>query len=776
MNIQSASVRQNQKDVSGGGVHIEEPTGYAPSHWAAAEIETAMPLQSESSQFHISKRSRYADMDTRNTGFGKRRAKLFSRIGSEARWILLSTIPIVIAIMSFLGFLWSGRHSNNPWHSIMVNQWIIRSVTISALCLRITTDLQAGVAAAMLASMSLETPFIRLYDAAQVSTIRTGNGRPHNLLIPFFSSMHLKSRARGVVFVIAALLLALTTALLQFTSTVLLSDIRLGSLPGFPLKGPLAYDFVYRYSQEVAEASRSITVGGWSKYSLFYTIPLHAAYTGWQMYPSYQAFGEFSKPLPSTPEGVDDTGILLRAFLPFGDAKSRQTIRNYTGKAMVLDSRVSCQKPAFSNLTFGMHSDSTPHYGWLSGFIGPSTTNVSGLWAPVERSVFGCGITSFDDITAICQLRHYATEGFGGGLLSQFNNLTSPEFFQSIWLNSTFNVPSWYIRPWGGMSYLVIQSKYHMGPRGSTYFDDVPMNREVEPDQKSPWVNLWYKDDELNMGNISLSLCYATLDSATLDVELYSSQSRTEPTLRWDSSRNFYTTPDVHNQMGELQNSSAESRGILNMRPKASWVPSPEDVRSATPFAAGVNYLRTANGSWLMSPLLNATGFWQFQRLPSSLRVVDITVSSLFHQSLNNTGSVARALSTVLTTVSSTSYFQEMPQFETTTNATQVFFNDFFYPQSWRGYVSVLVVVILHVSLVGATVVIFSKRSRYTLLGNYWQGIAQMFSSDFNNLLVDSSMAVDKEVKKRLKAEGRYDQLCCVEPADDDGRVSIVAR
>lgn len=41
------------------------------------------------------------------------------------------------------------------------------------------------------------------------------------------------------------------------------------------------------------------------------------------------------------PDHVDDTGQGFRAFLPFQDAQSRETISRYSGKAMVLDARVS---------------------------------------------------------------------------------------------------------------------------------------------------------------------------------------------------------------------------------------------------------------------------------------------------------------------------------------------------------------------------------------------------------------------------------------------------
>lgn len=46
---------------------------------------------------------------------------------------------------------------------------------------------------------------------------------------------------------------------------------------------------------------------------------------------------------------ADDIGVLLRAFLPSTAASHREAIRNYSGNAVVLDTRVSCHRPSFSN-------------------------------------------------------------------------------------------------------------------------------------------------------------------------------------------------------------------------------------------------------------------------------------------------------------------------------------------------------------------------------------------------------------------------------------------
>lgn len=64
----------------------------------------------------------------------------------------------------------------------MITGWATRAVSISTLVLRSAIDLQAGVAAAMLAALVLESSTVRLRDAARLSSMRAGSPQPRALL------------------------------------------------------------------------------------------------------------------------------------------------------------------------------------------------------------------------------------------------------------------------------------------------------------------------------------------------------------------------------------------------------------------------------------------------------------------------------------------------------------------------------------------------------------------------------------------------------------------
>jgi len=77
-------------------------------------------------------------------------------MGRSALVTLLVTVILILAAISFLTFLWYSNFNNHIWHLIMVRGWATRAISITALVLRTSVDLQACIAAAMLAALKLE--------------------------------------------------------------------------------------------------------------------------------------------------------------------------------------------------------------------------------------------------------------------------------------------------------------------------------------------------------------------------------------------------------------------------------------------------------------------------------------------------------------------------------------------------------------------------------------------------------------------------------------------
>jgi len=157
--------------------------------------------------------------------------------------------------------------------------------------------------------------------------------------------------------------------------------------------------------------------------------------------------------------------------------------------------------------------------------------------------------------------------------------------------------------------------------------------------------------------------------------------------------------------------------------------------------------------------------------------VLDESLAALFIQSLAVTnGSVATALSTMITTLTQMAYYDQMPLFETSTNIIQVSFRAVVFPQSVRGLITVILIIAVHFILVLMIAVRFAKCSRYTTLGDHWQAVSQVLSPEIQGLVQNSSTSTDKQVRRHLKAEGKERVWVVVEPLEETNRLAIVCR
>ena len=291
-----------------------------------------------------------------------------------------------------------------------------------------------------------------------------------------------------------------------------------------------------------------------------------------------------------------------------------------------------------------------------------------------------------------------------------------------------------------------------------------------------------------NTSNWKVSLCYSAWSTADVDVDMSSNVNRSEPILHWKHDQGYYTTPDVHTQMGEGGNNEAsvKARGILQLGEKDSWIP---DVQNAVPnvikpfvqeFAdlnedARLMEMRPYHCSpcsALLAPYNNSALVNGFDR--NRMFLVDYTLTDLFHQAMSS-GSTARAISSLITTLSSMAYYDQMPQFQRESKTSQIFFTTVLFPQAHMGFWLVTVALAAHITLVALIAIGFILYSRHTLLGNHWQSIAQLQGPETDDLLARTRMATDSDVKRALQTAGYEDVRVGVRALTDERGVGLIA-
>ncbi|KAL8787041.1 MAG: hypothetical protein Q9195_007946 [Heterodermia aff. obscurata] len=569
---------------------------------------------------------------------------LYDRFGWLATTILIVTTVLILGAIGFLWFLWISDQRNKTWHGIAVRNWITRAVTLTSVVVRTSVSLQATTGTSMLAGLALENTQVLILHLASVSMMRTANAGPYMLLLLMFKAF-LKNprRWRQILLPILILLLALVSLLSEFTSTTLLSDLKQGTTPGHSSSSTTATNFVYDTNGSIPFVSRGTV---WTKKP-----------------PFYPAFAEYRQALVDVPADTIDTGLSLRAFLPIQTQEQRLMLRNFSGRATVVDSRVRCVRPQLT-MEKG-HYAAEPVLG-LSGQI---------TVAPGQSTNFSC----------VLPFPNPGLDGtvpnewqLGVTYLGQFPN-ASVAPMQSVVRQASSNVSY-------GMVFLVVNVTAGSSPDwlrllgvdASEFglFGGTGAQPKSYRGRKN-WADLLFTANESLV--MSASLCYASYDSAVLEITASGGSNRTEPFATYDSQSQSYDYSSIRRQLGQtpygLQSLKPEDRGVLSIMKRNSWQPGPNDYADSGWLldavelkldgdpADTVDYLQASAVSNNMTAYLynavNPTSEWQgLVRLSP-----DPSVTGLFQQILTNGGDVAFALQSLLTVFTGMTYYDQLQQF-----------------------------------------------------------------------------------------------------------------
>lgn len=159
------------------------------------------------------------------------------RLSIKTLYMLAGTTVLLGGLCGLLAYLWFGSNRSRAWKRVMVSGWATRSVAIIALVVRTTVDMQAAIGFAIIASLLLKSKAgVGFRHLAAISPIRAGTTSLWTLTRCAYqdfwwsSAAHRRSNYRSCL---VAGFLIITRSILQFSSTILLSDIRLGSMVGY---------------------------------------------------------------------------------------------------------------------------------------------------------------------------------------------------------------------------------------------------------------------------------------------------------------------------------------------------------------------------------------------------------------------------------------------------------------------------------------------------------------------------------------------------------------
>ncbi|KAI1128313.1 hypothetical protein F5Y10DRAFT_292096 [Nemania abortiva] len=332
---------------------------------------------------------------------------MYHSLGLANAVIIIGGTVVSFTALTFLIFLWAGRGKNpegqlssHAWRSIMLSGRFIQLITVSTLVLRVSLSSQTAICTSCVAALILERKSIPLSQSAPLSVLRSVKSGPHVLIDHLFRKQGFSRLLYPEV--ILLLIVALGTIAIQFSSTILLSDLHEHSLVEF--------------SKEV----QSNLTQGYNDQSLFiaWSMPLG----------DIPLFGEISSGYAATPnsQGLSDTGVKRHVMLPF--TKERTTIRNYEGPAMAMSSRAMCIPPETSGeIGATVLPDGHGPYGYMTGRITVEST--------LERAGLGSQqICNFTQCLSEIPFRCSVPSLFGGEIATAYcTPITNSQPVTSDW-------------------------------------------------------------------------------------------------------------------------------------------------------------------------------------------------------------------------------------------------------------------------------------------------------------------------------------------------------
>ncbi|KAF3917528.1 hypothetical protein AA313_de0200414 [Arthrobotrys entomopaga] len=737
---------------------------------------------------------------------------LSNRIGLLSGFLLAAGAVFSIACMGWFAFLWWGTVENPTWHSIVINDWAVRAISFPSSAFRMAIAIQAGACLSMLAAIAVEKSFVPLPNLASISIMRATAPSTTDGILKFIYPLIRAPGARplGVLSIaVLAILILLTSSILSFTSTILLSDMTIQPIPASNTSSIIQLDNFWQSVQEGASYTTGFAPSSFVDRQNLY----------WQSFPpsTFANFAEASEDPESIP-GLIDTGPTIRAFLPFASSEDRSRISSYEGRAVVWDARVVCQAPRVSNLR--LHTNGS-YILAISGQVEP-TISAAIIQDPEPKATnFFCALPylALQDWTRplICQLSNTDVTDYG------FN----PPINYGGGLKSQFGLPS--RRKRIGGAYLVLNRTVLSVPDETAYLNEtsgwvriqrIPQNLAVSPGPNSP------------NGTILGTLCYTPLDAVDRNVTI----SRLQPVAEsaFSTYRRYdQTDPRSLSNIGRYifddilpklipgtPRKTSEERGVFSLQSlNSSWaMPETNAISSDGPwdnpssnvtYPGGLNFL--INELFLKSSYPSDTySYGNFTLLPDdyNFRTQQATfntepyavIGKTWHADLYTAvkdhpqGNSALALQALLTAIASITYYDMAQKLERLDLINYNTFRNVSSPGGPYGtrrggtyavlqgglfatYVSgqipvgyVLVAVVLGVQLILVTVIftLFIRETTFTRIGDPWQAVAQVATKDVAAMetILDIGKQVDTRrnaVEKELENLGQHGMRVGVE-------------
>jgi hypothetical protein len=660
--------------------------------------------------------------------------------------LFLGTIAILIAL-AFLFFIWgAATHARHRafsllWYDIVDQRWATRVVTLCSVLIRVATAAQLGIFAAILAALILEHVGVATENLPLVSMIRCLNSGPHSLALSIYDSIFSRALFPYSLLIVLAIMNAFA---LQFTSTILLTDFDSENIVLESMSGDIAFGL----NRNVSSTNQDFP-------NQFGGIDY------WKTTPYlYRRFAEYSEN-GSQGNNYVDTGKTVRGFPPQRSDIDRGILREYNGPMTVVDARVVCVKPTVSKLTVGggFYASVNGTFDWKDTHPDLiSATALEGIGIQVNCSI------PFSDYylvrsywsTSLCSVGTGVAR-LAGGITSDNDDPDLPDGHTGahLLLNVTGSSEDWNA--------------------------SLPLGTELQTQSEGPsWTRYAH-----NNVSIDFSLCFFNPNPRSYSVTATSETDAPDGALIYNGTSISYNTTNLRVMYGATRKPLTPAKRFqLQLKPKANW----NDSRVESVYKVAteefiwdtvgrVSYEQIyANVNYTESdPYIGVGSTSMFSDSAPPEYSIHRSHAVIFQDILQDTGNPALALQTLFTTLLQMAYYDFLFEYDTQAPAKYKLSGYLEIPCRWSALGVILGLLGLHFVLTFTAVRMFLKQTEMSLLGNSWQAVSQVVSTDTAAVLHNGATATDREVRGTMKQNGSSAGRIRIAKSLTDGRTEATA-
>ncbi|KAI1391859.1 uncharacterized protein F4822DRAFT_107362 [Hypoxylon trugodes] len=665
-----------------------------------------------------------------------------------------------LGVLSFLGIIWfghgdasDGSQANRAWRYIAIRGWMTQAITLSAVLLRFIISIQTTICTSMIAALLLEKDGVRRSLAAWFSVTRSMNSGPRRLLGLIISSKNRTALRRVETWLV--MIMVIITLALQFSSTILLSDMGKLEIISDTYNNKVHSIFESRdnKNEDIRETSGQFLI----------------------VQPIFPTFGEARSPLGAKPEsnGLSDTGLMQRAFLPISEASDRTSIREFEGNVIVLNSQVACMRPKITAEYSSYSVLNGNSNGAIRGQLDYDLTFRSAQVKP--KSLCGtqnCSRIPFSCWTAGAKFGWQSKSCLIDGLTTQFTKGTV--------------APEWNLSdgPWSPNSSVQLISTTNMQIR------DWNKIRKWKPlPQANPYQE-WNSHEILPGKFVNITLCFSAFKLERHYVNLTASGTLKEPPLIIPVGSSNYSSAGVQSLLGvSIPPGSHKDRGILNMEilgaPNDGPPSSP--ANSVSDFGA---FGKLTLGESTTTSFMILLAFQFGEGLPRNTTitmcrfcggttnlVLNDKLSALMSDIIQQTGRAANAMLSLISTTWANLYYTYVDSMAILQHARMSRIMKVQAPGSCKkgcpGFITVATLLGIHLLYVTIITTLYFRQVRYSRQANIWHAISQLVSGDLKETLENANDASDEDVYKAEEKKDT-DYLVRLERLEGSGRIEFV--